>query len=125
MENRKKVLVIDDELSIRVLLNEIIEDLDYEFLEASNAAKGFELLQTKKPSLIILDVQLPQINGLDAIKKIRVIDENVPVFMLTAFSYMKDVVENLGVEVQEFIEKPFDIEELSSKITEVLKWEKV
>jgi len=111
----KKVLVIDDELSIRVLLREIIEDIDMEVFEAETAIVGLQMIEEEKFDLIIMDVQMPQMNGLDAMRKLREITDT-SVFILTAFSHLEGVVENLGVEIQGFIEKPFDIDELAQKI---------
>lgn len=111
----KKVLVIDDEMSIRLLLREIIEDMDIEVFEAETAIVGLNMLKEQVFDLIIMDIQMPQMNGLDAMRKLREIT-NAPVFILTAFSHLEGVVGNLGVEIQEFIEKPFDIDELSEMI---------
>ncbi|RUA07185.1 MAG: response regulator [Fusobacteria bacterium] len=111
----KKVLVIDDELSIRLLLREIIEDIGIEVEEAENAKLALDLLESEKYDLLIMDIQMPQMNGLEAIKKIRKITDT-PVFILTAFGHLEGVVENLDVEIQGFIEKPFDIDELVEKI---------
>ena len=91
-------------------------DIGYECIEAERAIKGIEILKREQIDLIILDIQLPQMNGLEAIQKIREINKEVPVFMLTAFSNMKSVVENLDVNIQEFIPKPFDIYQLEIKI---------
>jgi len=111
----KKVLVVDDELSIRLLLREIIEDLDMEVFEAETAIVGLQMIEAEKFDLIIMDIQMPQMNGLDAMRKLREITDT-PVFILTAFSHLEGVVENLGVEIQGFVEKPFDIDELAQKI---------
>ncbi|WP_372712628.1 response regulator [Ilyobacter sp.] len=115
---KKRILVIDDEESIRFLLREVIEDLGYHCLEAESAISGIEIVDSEKPDLIILDIQMPQMNGLEAIQKIRKINKKVPIFMLSAFSHMENVIENRGVDVQEFIPKPFDIDYLSKRITE-------
>lgn len=119
----KKVLVIDDELSIRMLLEEIIEDIegmDIKVLEAETAIVGLQILEEECVDLIIMDIQMPQMNGLDAMRKIREITDT-PVFIITAFGHLEGVVENLGVEVQNFIEKPFNIDELSEKIKNQIK----
>lgn len=118
--SKKKVLVIDDEMSIRFLLREVIEDIGYHCLEAESAIIGLEMVDKMKPDLIILDIQMPQMNGLEAIQKIRKIDAEVPVFMLSAFSHMENVIENLGVKIEEFIPKPFDIDYLSERIEQVI-----
>jgi len=114
-EKMKKVLVVDDELSIRLLLREIIEDLDMEVFEAETAIVGLQMMEKQIFDLIIMDIQMPQMNGLDAMRKLREVTD-APVFILTAFSHLEEVVENLGVEIQGFIEKPFDIDELAQKI---------
>ncbi|MGB6127680.1 MAG: response regulator [Psychrilyobacter sp.] len=111
----KKVLVIDDELSIRLLLREIIEDLYIEVSEAETAIVGLQMIEKQNFDLIIMDIQMPQMNGLDAMRKLRELTD-APVFILTAFSHLEEVVENLGVEIQGFVEKPFDIDELAQKI---------
>ena len=111
----KKILVIDDELSIRLLLREIIEDIDMEVSEAETAIVGLQILENHTFDLVIMDIQMPQMNGLDAMRKLREITDT-PVFILTAFTHLEGVVENLGVDIQGFIEKPFDIDELAEKI---------
>jgi len=111
----KKILVIDDEMSIRLLLREIIEDIDMEVFEAETAIVGLQMIEEQKFDLIIMDIQMPQMNGLDAMRKIREITDT-PVFILTAFSHLDGVVENLEVKTQGFIEKPFDINKLVERI---------
>lgn len=117
----KKILVIDDEPTIRFLLKEVITDWGYEIAETSRAVRGIEMIKQGGIDLVLLDIQLPQMNGLEAIQKIREIDEELPVFILTAFHNLKDVVNMLDVSVQEFIQKPFDIDELHEKIKTVLE----
>lgn len=116
----KKVLVIDDELSIRLLLREIIEDMNIKVFEAETAIVGLKMIENQNFDLIIMDIQMPQMNGLDAMRKLREVTDT-PVFILTAFSHLEGVVENLEVDIQGFIEKPFDIDELAEKIETQLK----
>ena len=116
----KTILVIDDEPMIRFLLKEAISDWEYEFVEATRAQQGIEILKNQKVDLILLDIQLPQMNGLEAIQKIREINKYVPVFMINAFHNLKDVVDMLEVKVQDFIAKPFNLDELEEKIKRVL-----
>ncbi|MCK5779429.1 MAG: response regulator [Psychrilyobacter sp.] len=113
----KKILIIDDELSIRLLLREIIEDMGIVVSEAETAIVGLQILKKEKFDMIIMDIQMPQMNGLEAVRKIRQFSDT-PVFIISAFSHLEDVVGNLGVKVEGFIEKPFDIDELSKKIDE-------
>lgn len=117
---KKKVLVIDDEMSIRFLIKEVVEESGYECIQAENAIEGLKYLENISFDLIILDIQMPRMNGLDAIKRIRELDVNIPVIMLSAFGHMEDVVMNLGIEVNSFISKPFDIDVLSQKVNSVI-----
>lgn len=112
----KRILVIDDEPTIRFLLKEILAEWGYELVEASRALRGIEIIKQGGIDLVLLDIQLPQMNGLEAIQKIREVNEKVPVFILTAFHNLRDVVNMLDVSIQEFIPKPFDIDELHDKI---------
>jgi DNA-binding response OmpR family regulator len=104
-------------------VNNIKSDMGYEVLEASRAEKGLQLIKKEKIDLILLDIQLPNMNGLEAIQQIRKINKEVPVFMITAFHNMKNVVEMLDVEIQGFIPKPFEILELKNKISKILEAE--
>jgi DNA-binding response OmpR family regulator len=111
----KKILIIDDELVIRLLLREVLEDMGLEVEEAETAIVGLKMLEEKEYDLIIMDIQMPQMNGLDGMRKLREITDK-PVFILTAFGQLEGVMENIGVNIQEFIEKPFDIEDLEKKV---------
>lgn len=117
----KKVLIIDDEATVRFLLREIISDLGYDCEEAARAEKGLQILKKEKIDLVLLDIQLPNMNGLEAIQRIRKISTDIPVFMISAFHNMKDVVNMMDEGVQEFITKPFDINQLKEKITDALE----
>lgn len=116
----KTILVIDDEPMIRFLLKEAISDWEYEFVEATRAQQGIEIIKNQKIDLVLLDIQLPQMNGLEAIQKIREINKEIPVFMITAFHNLKDVVDMLEVKVQDFISKPFNLDDLHEKVKKVL-----
>lgn len=119
----KRILVIDDESTIRFLLKELIVDMGYEFVEASRAEKGLKIIEKEEIDLVFLDIQLPNMNGLEAIRKIRELDKNVPVVMVTAFHNIEEVVNNMEVSVQGFIQKPFDLVELRTKILDLLSGE--
>jgi len=119
----KKILVIDDEPTIRIFLNEILEVWGYECIEASRAQEGIDLIKKGGIDLLLLDIQLPQMNGLEAVQKIREIEKEMPILIISAFHNMKNVVEMLEVETQGFINKPFDIEKLKAKIEKELEGE--
>lgn len=105
----KNILVIDDESTVRALLKEIIMDMNYGFFEAARAEKGLKILEKEEISLIFLDIQLPNINGLDILPKIKDLYPNIPVYLISAFHNMESVIKNMNLKVEGFIPKPFDI----------------
>jgi len=89
----KRILIVDDEPFNLDLLSQILEE-DYEVLEASNGCKGLEVARGEKPDLILLDMLMPEMSGIEAVKKLRESEQHVrtPVFMLTAQANMEDRV---------------------------------
>ena len=115
----KNILVIDDESTVRALLKEIIMDMNYGFFEAARAEKGLKILEKEEISLIFLDIQLPNTNGLDILPKIKDLYPNTPVYLISAFYNMESVIKNMNLKVEGFIPKPFDI----YKINEIVESE--
>jgi len=105
-------LVIDDESTVRLLLKELVTDLNYGFFEAARAEKGLKILEKEEISLIFLDIQLPNTSGLDILPRIRDIYPKIPIYMISAFHNMENVVKNMNLEISGFIGKPFDIYEI-------------
>jgi two-component system response regulator (stage 0 sporulation protein F) len=115
----KNILVIDDESTVRALLKEIILDMNYGFFEAARAEKGLKILEKEEISLVFLDIQLPNTNGLDILPKIKDLYPNTPVYLISAFHNMESVIKNMNLKVEGFIPKPFDI----YKINEIVESE--
>ena len=115
----KNILVIDDESTVRALLKEIIMDMNYGFFEAARAEKGLKILEKEEISLVFLDIQLPNTNGLDILPKIKDLYPNIPVYLISAFPNMESVIENMNLKVEGFMPKPFDI----YKINEIVESE--
>ena len=105
----KNILVIDDESTVRALLKEIIMDMNYGFFEAARAEKGLKILEKEEISLVFLDIQLPNTNGLDILPKIKDLYPNTPVYLISAFHNMESVVKNMNMNIAGFVGKPFDI----------------
>ena len=115
----KNILVIDDESTVRALLKEIIMDMNYGFFEAARAEKGLKILEKEEISLVFLDIQLPNTNGLDILPKIKDLYPNTPVYLISAFYNTESVIKNMNLKVEGFIPKPFDI----YKINEIVESE--
>jgi DNA-binding NtrC family response regulator len=107
----KNILIVDDELSVRESLKLILQD-QYKILMADNAKEALILFERETPNLVLLDIILPEMDGIAVLKRIREIDATVPVIMLTATRMVKTAVEAMKMGATDYLSKPFEIEEL-------------
>jgi len=114
------ILVIDDESGIRKLIRLFLERHHFQVLEAKNGQEGMELLAKEPVSLIVLDLMLPDVYGMDLCKKIRE-TSNVPIIMLTAVHGEMNVVLGFEAGADDYVEKPFSPQVLLSRIQAILK----
>ena len=115
-----KILAIDDDAHIRELLRLYIEKEGYEFVPAANGLEGLEKLESAKPDLVLLDLMLPGIDGLEVCKRIHQ-KSDVPVIMLTAKGEVFDRVLGLELGADDYIVKPFEPKEIIARIKAVLR----
>ena len=115
-----KILIVEDEEKIaRFIELELIHE-GYKVIKADNGRTGLEIAERGEADLIILDVMLPEINGLEVLRRIRRVSE-VPIIMLTARDAVMDKVSGLDAGADDYITKPFAIEELLARIRTALK----
>ena len=119
--NKKRILVIEDEAHIAdgIRLNLSIQG--YGVKIAQDGIAGLELWRSWEPDLIILDIMLPMIDGFSILKTIRKEDEKIPVLILSARGDTKDKVKGLKYGVDDYLSKPFDLEEFLLRIKRLLK----
>ncbi len=118
----KRILVIEDNETNMYLIKFILEKGGYEVIEAREGAVGVELAIKEKPDLIIMDIQLPDINGLEATKRIRASEADgvIPIIALTSFAMAGDRERALAAGCTGYIEKPIDPETFMAKIEKYL-----
>ncbi len=117
-----RVLIVDDSLLIRILIKEILEQSGHVITgDATNAAEGLSLFSSARPDLVVIDVILPDMSGLELLKKIRMIDEDVRVLVITAVT--QDALDSqiLKLGVKRVLHKPFSKAELDAAVFEALK----
>ncbi len=121
--SKDRVLIIDDEEHIVELIRYNLENEGYETLTAYNGKDGISLAVKFQPSLILLDVMLPEMNGLKVCKTLRQAKEtlNIPIIMLTAKSEEIDKIVGLELGADDYITKPFSVRELLARIKAVLR----
>ncbi len=107
---KPRILVIDDEAAIRDSLRMILEYEDYEFLGAASGQEGIATVRRDSPDMVILDIKMPAMNGLDTLAEIRKIDEALPVAMISGHGTMADAMQATRLGAFDFIEKPFTSE---------------
>lgn len=108
---KKTLLVIDDETGIRESLKWIFKDT-YDTVLAKDGREAFQRLESRPPDLILLDILLPDINGLEILRRVKEENKSLPVIMITATKTVKNAVEAMKLGADDYVVKPFDLEEL-------------
>ncbi|NDJ33166.1 MAG: response regulator transcription factor [Chloroflexi bacterium] len=116
----RTILIVDDEPKIIRFLNTTLELSGYTILQAENGMQAIEVYEANRPDLIILDLGLPDIDGLDVLKHIRTYS-TVPVVILTARDGEADKVRGLELGADDYLTKPFGAAELEARIQAVLR----
>lgn len=114
------ILLAEDELALGQIVKESLETRNFDVLLCENGKKAFEIYQTKSPELLVLDVMMPKKDGFTLAKEIRAIDSHIPIIFLTAKSQTQDVVEGFSIGGNDYLKKPFSIEELIARINNLL-----
>ncbi|MFI5187726.1 MAG: response regulator transcription factor [Chitinophagales bacterium] len=122
----KKILIVDDEAHIRMLIGQTLEELEdegVEFLTADNGVSALELIQSERPNLVFLDVMMPKMNGMDVCQKVKkeLAINDVYIILLTAKGQELDRQRGQEVGADVYMTKPFDPELLLSKAKQVLQ----
>jgi DNA-binding response OmpR family regulator len=110
-----RILVVDDEKRILTFLNSKLKASGYDVLTASNGQEALELAQTQEPELIILDIVMPKMDGLETLKELRSFS-SVPVIMLSAKGADRDKIKGLSLGADDYLAKPFNPDELVARI---------
>lgn len=120
-----RILYIEDNADNRLLVKRVLmaSDIEFEILEAENAHKGIEMAQTGEPDLILMDISMPEMDGLEATRRLKGLPQmiGVPIVALTANAMEKDEVSARDAGCDGFIRKPIDIDKLPNDIMTYLR----
>ena len=119
--SKTKVLYVEDELFLGKIVKESLESRGFEVMMESDGAKATDLFKKTQPGICILDIMLPNKDGFTIADEIRELDENVPIIFLTAKTQTEDVVKGFSTGGNDYIRKPFSMEELIVRIQNLLK----
>jgi len=129
-EAGKTVLVVDDEADARMFVRTVVEELGHTVIEAEDGQKGVEAAKAQSPDLIVMDVQMPNLDGYAAFSALRKDEatKGIPVIMLTAVTARtgvdidaKDMGEYLGSEPEAYVDKPIEPSVLSETVIRLLQ----
>jgi two-component system response regulator AtoC len=118
---RNKLLVVDDEHLIRWSLEQNLKKQGYEVVTAGSGEDALRLVREEQPDLVLLDIQLPGISGIDVLEKIKDHDEDIIVIMVTANSGLENAVSAMRRGAYDYISKPFNLDELSIVVKKALE----
>jgi DNA-binding response OmpR family regulator len=121
LSNAPVILVIEDRPEMVALLRRTLADSGYRLIQASSAARGMAAALEMHPSMIILDVGLPDGNGFDIVRDLRKRAYREPVLMLTARDTVEDKVRGLDAGADDYLAKPFDTVELAARVNALLR----
>ncbi len=119
---RPKILVVEDEEDSRLILKWLLEQNGYEIIEAADGRLAVEVALTRKPDLILMDISLPKIDGLQAIHEIRAAlpDRSATIIVMSAYDKHETRAQSLAAGGDDYLSKPLDLEQLEAMIKKYL-----
>ena len=115
------IMIVDDEPGVRALLNDTLRIAGFETVEATDGMSALTLLRTHKPDLLVIDINMPLMDGFELVERLRSTNDLTPVLMLTAREDKADIMRGLKIGADDYVVKPFGIEELILRIKAILR----
>ena len=116
-----RVLVVDDDPQLREALTRALELDDYQVATASNGAQALEAISAQRPDVVVLDVMMPYVGGLDVCRTLRERKDRLPILVLTARDEVGDRVAGLDAGADDYLTKPFALDELRARLRALLR----
>ncbi len=118
-KNKKKILVVDDSATNNILLQSILEEEGYFVNVAFDGKEAFQFLKTRKPDLILLDIMMPEIDGLSILREIKKKNTEIPVIMVTAKDDLQSQDEAKSAGALDYIQKPINVDLVIDKVKQL------
>ncbi|WP_033827492.1 response regulator [Bacillus andreraoultii] len=115
-----KILIVDDQFGIRILLNEVFQKEGYQTYQAANGLKAIELAKAHSPNLVLLDIKIPGMDGIEILRRLKEFNPDIRVIIMTAYGELDIINEAKELGALTHFAKPFDIEELSKTVNQYL-----
>lgn len=120
MKQNIKILLAEDEESLGKIIKESLETRDFNVVHCLNGEEAHKKYKEENPDLLVLDIMMPKKDGFTLAKEIRKENQNIPIIFLTAKSQTKDVIKGFNIGGNDYLKKPFSIEELIVRINALL-----
>lgn len=120
MASNAKILIVDDLKDIRFILSAILSKEGYKVITADNGSAAIELVGKKLPDVVVMDIVMPKIDGIEAMKRIKKFDPLIPIILITAYGRIDTAVHTVKLGAYDYITKPFDNEKLLIAIKNAL-----
>ena len=114
------VLIVDDSAFMRMRCVSTVKELGHETVEAADGIEAIEVFKAKKPTAVLLDITMPNMDGLTALREIMAVDSNARVAMVTAMGQQSMVMEALKAGARDFVVKPFEPERVKATLEKLL-----
>ncbi len=116
-----RIMIVDDEKSIRVMLKRVLSDKQFEIDEAADGREALEKIKQGKYSAILLDLRMPEVNGIEVIEKLKEQDIDTPIVMMSAYGTVPEAVEAMKLGALDYLVKPFDLDELKLILERIIR----
>ncbi|WP_458411645.1 response regulator [Schinkia sp. CFF1] len=112
----KKLLIVDDQYGIRILLNEVFQKEGYQTFQASNGMQALQIVEQDRPDLVLLDMKIPGMDGIEILKRLKEIDQTIEVFIMTAYGELDMIQQAKDLGARTHFAKPFDIDDIRAAV---------
>jgi two-component system, response regulator, stage 0 sporulation protein F len=113
---KEKILIVDDQFGIRILLNEVFQKEGYQTFQAANGIQALDIVTKHDPDLVLLDMKIPGMDGIEILKRMKVIDPDIRVIIMTAYGELDMIQEAKNLGAITHFAKPFDIDDIRTAV---------
>lgn len=111
-----KILIVDDQFGIRILLNEVFQKEGYKTFQAANGNQALEIVTRESPNLVLLDMKIPGMDGIEILKRMKKLNQDIRVIIMTAYGELDMIQEAKDLGALTHFAKPFDIDDLREAV---------
>ncbi|KAA0548624.1 response regulator [Bacillus sp. BGMRC 2118] len=115
-----KLLIVDDQFGIRILLNEVFQKEGYQTFQAANGFQALDIVDKHSPELVLLDMKIPGMDGIEILKRMKVKDKDIQVIIMTAYGELDMIQEAKDLGAITHFAKPFDIDDIREAVRKYL-----